>query len=681
MQAVEKSPITPSGLNSPGDQDRLAERMALWIRAWEEKRRIIEPRWDRIDKQLAGKPETPKEMPWDGFSYRNIPMLPAKSQAWEAYVCNAPTSTTPYLIGTIFGKNAARAKDIEQDFYLLMRQGEWARVFRQVTHSMGAYGKGIWRVRPALDDYGRIIFEYKNVPMRKFFIYPDIPEGIRAAKVVGHTFELRVSEVEEMQEKGGLWADVRITGKKQISDNPTPIGAVDNRQSIAKEPEDFPVRIAEVFFKYAFGDDEYPKWYRAWLAMDEKRLLAIWDYPYSRPWYFDQFVHEEEASFLPEGSRFNDAQDLQLAINEIWNQMSAGAQMGAFPTVFSNGWALPQKYAKTKPGQVVPTTGTGQISQLQSRFDASVMPVLLNDLYKKASEIFRLDEQQLGVKTSGDQTATAAQIRQGGAQTAITDDLSNIDVCQSQIGTFQQELYRTHYADFLEAYGEDLACQPDPQDEGTVERGFPAILGKPIQWELMGKSPDSTPMAQSQAAMQMFTAMGQIANPQAVQTLLAMGINVAAIMQEIVSNSTLENRNAILVNPGYSGEDPQQSMQAMQQMAQTISQQNAPKPQPTHPSESIAYKDCSPFIQAQMEKQAGFQPDPSHQQGLPHPGSDQHSNLMEMAHSVIKSHKDNQKEQQKQIEEASKNMPPQSPGAIPQAPPQLGQQAPAQPNI
>ncbi len=661
MSPIDPKPITPEGANTPSERESLANDMAQWIRAWETKRKVIEPKWDRIDKQIDSIPEAPQELPWPGFVYRNIPLLAGKSKAWEAYVCNAPCSTTPYLIGTVFGKDSSRAKTVESDFYLFMRKGQWARQFKKVTHATGAYGKGIWRVTLEKDSLDRISFKYENVPMRKFFIYPDIPEGITEAKACGHTFELRVTQVKELQDQGYLWPDVEVTGQTEIPNSPTPNTAIDNKNTIAKFPEDFPVPMAEVFFKYKFGSDQYEKWYRAWIATKEKKLLAIWNYEYSRPWYFAQFLNEEEDSFLPSTSLFNSVQDLQLAVNDQWNFMSAGSQMGAFPTMFSSGWALPQKYAKTKPGQVVPITGGGKVDQLTSRFDPTVMPVLLNDIRKQASEMFRLDEQQMGVRTSGDQTATAAQIRQGGTQVAITDDLSNIDVCMGEMGAFMQELYRIHYPDFFESYGDSLATQPD---EGVEERGYPAILDKPVLWELLGRSPFNTPLAQSQSAMQLAQTLAAVANPENMQVLLALGVNVGAIIQEIVSNSTLENRNAILVNPAYSGEDPQQTWQALEGIMQKIGAMNQQAPQPKPPSESMNYKDASPFIQAQMEAREGYNPDPAHEQGLPHPGSDGHKNLMEHLQQV----KQAQKEQNPPEEGGA----PVPAGPQPQGPPASG---------
>ena len=54
-----------------------------------------------------------------------------------------------------------------------------------------------------------------------------------------------------------------------------------------------------------------------------------------------------------------------------------------------------------------------------------------------------------------------------------------------------------------------------------------------------------------------------------------------------------------------------------QQEQQQAAQANQPPAKA--PTDLIDYKDTTPFIQAQMEKAAGFQPDPSHTQGLAHP--------------------------------------------------------------
>lgn len=630
---ADLNPISPIDLNDASASQKLAGEMVSWVKAFAQKRSVIEPRWDQIDKQLQGQTDVPRELPWDGFVYRNIPMLEAKADQWLAYVCNAPTSTTPYLVGTMFNRDANKAKTVEQDFYMLMRKAEWSRYFKQVTKSMGSYGKGVWRLTLCEGNDGRIGFNYQSVPMRRFFVYPDIPRGIEEAKACGHTFEMRKSQIQMMQDRGELWKGVEVAITTTIKDAPTQVNLLSNSKSIAKTPEDSPVRLAEVFFKHQFSEDTFERWYRAWVTLDSPAILAIWPYPYSRPWYFQQFLDESEDSFLVETSRFGKCMGLQLALNEQWNTYSAAAQAGAFPSAFFLGGALNQKYGKFKPGQYMPVTSAVGVQQVQSKFDAGPLHDIIEGLYRKASEVFRLDEQAQGVRTSSDQTATAAQIRQGGTQVAITDDLASIDICMGQMGCFQQELFKHHYLDFLEDYGDDLSTQPDEQ---TEEKGYPAILDKPIIWELQGRSPFNTPMAQQQAAMQLFTQLAQITQPETVQVLLALGINVAALVQTTVSNSSIANNSTLLTNPAYTGEDPQQQQQAMAEMFQKIAEMRQPKQEPKQPSESITmpYKDAPPSIQAQIEQLFGFQPDPAHQQGMPSVGSDGHKNLMEMMHGV-----------------------------------------------
>lgn len=685
---IELQPIVPEGYDNITKRDELAQELCVWIKAWEGKRDLLEPRWTMVEQILLTETPKPAEMPWDGFQWRDITLLRDKSEAWFNYVCEAPTSSQPYLLGTLVGPKDLDAKPVETDFYLFMRLGQWSRIFKQAIRNVGITGKGVWRVRPCRNKKGKMGFEYKAVRPATFIIYPDVEDGIESARAVGHTFEMTVKQVQAMQDRDELYKDVEVRGSTNLKDGPPQVGVQDNKQSIAKDSEDLSVRIAELICKYDFDGEE--KWWRVWVTPDTPRMLGIWNYRLPRPWYFDQFVHEEQGHFWPEQSRIHAGVSGQLATNDLYNFMQAGSIAGSFPVTFASGFSNLQKYARSKPGNIYPTMPGSQVQQVNSRFDPSVMPLLLNDQRRQMSEHFRLDEQALGVKTSGDQTATAANIRQGGTQAAITGDLSNLDVCMEEVGPFMQECYRIYYLDFYDDYGDALAVKPD---EGTGERGWPKILEETILWEMNGKTPSSTPANQMIAASQLFQGLAQIANPEAVATLRADGVDTKKLFKTLILNSTLENRASMLMEdenaPPGAGPDPQQQqMDAQQQQAQIeqqtemakIQAQSQVKMQEVQATSEIKMQEIQmqsqakmaeiqaqgqqqmladlarmyvddgtpPTIKAQIERMFGLTPDEHHAQGAVPPGTARHTEMVKTQLDHESQEADRQQEAQSQ---------------------------------
>jgi len=516
--------------------------------AWEGYIGDLDPSWTQIEKLVRNDNIDPGNLPWDGFVHRHIPVLSAKARAWHAYVCGPPTSASPYFVGTLYGNDSVRANDVEKDFYRFMRKAKYPRYFRQNVLNCGMYGKAIWRVR-IYEEKGKPCFEYKAIRPRATFIYPNIEDGITNCLNVGHVFEMSVAEIKELQNSGKWFADEEPKGTSTTTRTEAP-GRIDESESIVVRDEHKPVRVVECFDKRDYGEGE--KWYRVLFCPDEQMLGAVYAHPYSRPWYFDMFLHEEQGRFWPETSRFNDVKDLQFATNEKWNNMSAGEQMASNPTTFTLGWALPQKYARNKPGTSVPIKQGGQVTQIQSRYDPSVAPLLLQDLDRRADNMFRMGAQSQGGEASYDKTATGAKIRKLSVDVAVNDDLANMDICMGEIAEFMQELYREHYDWFREAYGDSLAVQD------------PSVLDEEIMWEMNGKSPANTPEAQSEMAMGLVSSLVQL-NPQIAGFLFQMGVDVPEVIKTLVMNSSLDNRESMLMtdekratlnNAGQSGAIP-----------------------------------------------------------------------------------------------------------------------------
>lgn len=119
-----------------------------------------------------------------------------------------------------------------------------------------------------------------------------------------------------------------------------------------------------------------------------------------------------------------------------------------------------------------------------------------------------------------------------------------------------------------------------------------------------GSTAKADKQAQLQSVQNFLQFLAQ--NQNVVQQLNEMGqtIDLTVVAQLYGSLTDVPELNKI-IRPMN-----QQEQQSFQQAAQ---------PQGKPPQERIDYKDAPPMIQAQMEQQAGFQPDPSHTQGLAHP--------------------------------------------------------------
>lgn len=534
--AFENTPVDPKGykaIDSETKRNEIAQELASRFFAWEDVLMKYDGRWQMNERLVRNDPERPLDVFWNGFQYRHIPVTSSKAKAWQAYVCSSPTAANPYIVGTLFGKDATRASEIEDDFYLFMRKANFDRTFRMATWNTGLHGKSLWRVRGE-EKYGKPCFAFDVISMRRSFLYPDDDGPIDTKLNVGHSFDVRVGEIWDDQDAGRYYLDSRPDPDSDRKSEKEASGIIQSGESISIEERNKFKRVVECFDKRDYGTGE--KWYRVRFVPDgQPILLAVYEYPYTCPWYFDQFVHEEQGRFIPETSRFNDIQDLQLATNEQWNLMNAGQQMAALGVTFAAGWAADRKMARAKPGSIFPILQGGTVSTIQSKYDAGVAPLLLEDLDRRTDHMMRLGQQAQGGETSGDKTATAANIRKLAVDVAINDDLANIDICMGQIGRFLQELYRVHYPLFQAAYGESLSVQD------------PSILEQEVLWELNGKSPANTPQAQGEQAIAL-AQMLIMFTPETIQIMTYAGIDWRELLQGMVRNSTLDNKQKILLS-------------------------------------------------------------------------------------------------------------------------------------
>ena len=535
MPAIIDTPIDPSALKVIEEvegRDKIANELSERFKAWEEVLDSHDRRWKSIEKLLVNEPERPPDAFWTGFVYRHIPLLSAKARAWQAYVSSAPCQSNPYLVGTLFGASSARASEVEQDFYLFMKKGRWDRVFKMAVLNIGIYGKVYWRVFPKIVR-DKPVFSFECFTPRNSFVYPDDERPISEKLNIGHSYDVRVSEIWQKQDEGMFYNDRKPTGSSEKMTRKEAPGLSDPSQPIIKEDENMPKRIVECFDYRDYGLGE--KWYRVRFCPDgDPMLLGVYEHYFPVPWYFSMWVHEEQGRELPETSRFNDVQDLQLGMNEMWNLASAGQQMQANPTTFASGWSLPQKYARTKPGDVVPLMQGGQISNLQSKSDLAAFFPLMETIDQKADSMMRLGQQSQGAESTSDNTATAANLRKLATDTAVNDDLANMDICMGEIGNYMQMCYLYYFQEFKGAYGESLSTQSDQ------------ILIEEIMWEMNGKTPANTPQAQAEASVALAATLGTF-TPELNMALMDNGVNPDEVVKAVVLNSILENKQRILM--------------------------------------------------------------------------------------------------------------------------------------
>lgn len=514
-------------------REELAEELAKRFHAWEDVLSKYDGRWQMNERLVRNDPERPPDQFWNGFVYRHIPVTSAKGRTWRGFICSAPTTASPYLVGTLFGSNATRASEIEDDFYLFMRKGQWERSFRKSVWNIGLYGKALVRVKCDQNRQKMPCFSYESISIRRSFVYPDDDGPITEKLNIGHSYDERVGQIWDQQDAGKYYNDARPIPDNERRSSHSADGLTQSSESISIEERNKTKRVVECFDyrDYGFGE----KWYRIRFIPDGKAiLLAVYEYPHSRPWYFDMFVHEEDDRFIPETSRFNDIQDLQLATNEQWNLMSAGQQMAALGVTFAAGWAADRKMARAKPGSIFPILQGGSVSTIQSKYDAGVAPLLLNDLDKRTDLTMQMGAQSQGGEASYDKTATGAEIRKQGTDLAVNEDLSNIDISISEQGEFKQELYLYYFDEFKAAYGDKLSVTDKE------------VLTEQVMWELNGKSPSNTPQAQQAAAIalsQMLTSF----TPEATQIMTIAGVDWRLLIQDIVRNSILDNKQKILL--------------------------------------------------------------------------------------------------------------------------------------
>jgi hypothetical protein len=447
-------------------------------------------------------------------------------------------------LARVQGQGVDAAEPLEQCIQFVWSIGEFDRHLRKAVRKAGIQGKA--HIRLTFDAYApgflpnqdeTITVDQSSKPVsfagvnfdvvhnKHFILYPVHPKGIRAAKIVGHQFTLRAQEVTEFQKAGIYFEDYEPHGG--IAKDTGTGSELGSHVPRATEAADRDVTLYEILAKLDLDGDGYEERYRIVIDSDSQEMCEIERYQYSQPWYFDLFLHEEDGRYWPENSRANRLQGIQIATNAVWSMLDWGSQATAFPTMFGAGWALPEKYARSRPGDVVPLTEGGEVFSPTSKFDPAAFPILLRDLDMRADIAARISNNGVGANVQyGSKTATEASQRQQGQDVGVSDDIAHVGMCVTRMAAFTQELLYTHYELMAAVYGDAFPCKDK------------RLLAAAARYEVNGKTPDNTPQAIGQQAQGIFAMIGQDPSVPAAVKL--------RVLAAIIDGTNLPNKDSIV---------------------------------------------------------------------------------------------------------------------------------------
>lgn len=512
-QKVRTQPKPIKGLKKPEERKAFADKLTLMVMAGMEQVGRLSDRWERNEQLYRQEPiATGTEV---SGQPRHVPIVQPRVDQLVANICGPLFANEPYYVAKGWGMDAGRSQEVESFVHFFNQRAQLDRRYRKGIRLAAKAEPAIVRVHfedghadhdtPDSDTKVQMKQAYVGpaisvIHPKNFVCYPLYVGDIAEAKVTGHRFARRVQEIRERQLSGIYFDAETIYG----GEDPQEWNAGRSKEwSLTEEASgivgetDQAVEVWELIVKEDLDGDGFEERYLVHLVPDQGFLLSCQRYgaeyedgvciPYSRPWYFELFIHESDDGELYRSNPFvQNLQGIQVTFNEIWNLIVDGSMMAATPAGFTNDRLLHGEFVKYQPGTIYHVDGPLNIVWAAPKFDPGVLPAVLDKLEMLADAASRISQAGIGQNMKAGTTATEAAGVLAGQQVGLDEYRTNAAMCGSQMCDFVRELSFLHFDNLVEAYGEQLPGANDLE-------GMRAKMEKPLIWEPNGKSGTNSP--------------------------------------------------------------------------------------------------------------------------------------------------------------------------------------------
>lgn len=496
----------------PRKYEQLGSRVYLEMQAGLSARESLKERWRALEAMYRNEKDASGNQILDEFETQHIPLIYPVCRRIIDTVHAAITSVSPMCMALDCDHEAGEVTSKQFDVFFGRATGQRTlkRALVPTTvngigflYSMFTAGKG---------------FHLNSIPPNDMIVTPTTVTEIKEAVMVGHRFYVTEQEYKSLVADGTYFnvgdlpiadPDTQESSRSQTFDltnaavTTAEIGTV-NSTALYELAQIFWFADLSAFDK---GLEKGLKWHRITLATDNQSILSCEVWPYSRPPYFDVRLWDEEVKFWPASSVANNLQGLQNIYTNLVNMLAIGTLVSAFPTTVISGGKLTEAVKKTKIGALLEADGPVGVANIQTVFDGSNMPLLIQLIEQITEKIAAIPQTATGEQTPVDQTATATAYLQSMQQQAESSYATMVSYPLEDLFTYWHEVCRMHKASLTEIY------------KGALLPDFITALDEDPRFEMLGKVATKTPQVQMQMA-QMLLQMAQdrrsMLNPQEI---------------------------------------------------------------------------------------------------------------------------------------------------------------------
>ncbi len=473
--------------------------------------------WAEVEKRYRN--EAPPD-PGAGLVAFHVPFSQPRQDALTAQCCTVIGKQEPYMLATNVADTGAQDR-LQRLVHVLWQAAGFELQIRKASTIAGNTNAAFYRLTPKKKGAGATGQALAgNISLRPgvqidvmhgkdVVVFPAGLGGIEGCTYVGHRLYPRVKDVLDLQDIGVYFKNAKIQ-EGQSPDEHDDTGAAQHARTFLSDwGADLKESQTELWTGLAkmdlsdFGEGlpKGEKWYIATFADATQELLAIEEYPYSRPWYFHVFYIADELVFWSGRSVARNLYGLGSAYNNCHSMLYTAVARMAGPVVF--GPRLDEKYTKWGFGDYIGSDNPIQpwSPQVRVQTDGLVKQIELFD--QRGDEVARISRNAAGAQGGPNATATEQSIIAANVAVGLEEYIANFSSPLSPMAALTCEMVEMDFATIGMAYWRDVP-QVDPQTgEQTLVKEPIATqqdLAEAAIWEPNGKSPAHTPQMKQQGA-------------------------------------------------------------------------------------------------------------------------------------------------------------------------------------
>lgn len=532
----------PKGKKSQAARDAWGQQILRSIESSDSSLARLKERWDVDKGNYYNAPRKRTDVqPWQSQAHYNL--VQVKLDQIGSIVVGTIVEQTPICTA----EGSPYSWIVERAVNEMLLDADIRHVLSRTAIAAGWSGKAHVR---CMWDTAKSRLSLKCIPPNDFVAHPSELENLEDMSVVGHRFNRRHAEIQDMIQLGEyLDADYMNVNEPVSQRNQTdlPTSAMDMSPASIEE-DDYLVELADILVR-AKGDDDMEEWWSVTLTVKDGKFLRCEPYyDWKQTWYASFSYKAVDGGYWLETSPANDLQGVQEQANEslriandtmVWN--AHGFMLG--PRMPGKGFK-----GKLAPGVYFPTASPDQTQYHTPKADASLTLPLLAVMDRKADEIVRISPMATGQQHVGINTATEAQAILAGQQTAINSYISVFGLGVSELFEIAYRELRAHLEEWQDEW---LSLNPTVD----VEQFKDAFSPETHKWHVRGTRVNSNPqnvLNMSGMLLQLSTNPQTGLDPMALTAVMLdamerMGFVGAKQMQN-VTPALLVERLAVMIN-------------------------------------------------------------------------------------------------------------------------------------